>query len=138
MKKNTLGILLGILTLVVPASAQLTPVYLRCDYAVNPLGVDSANPQLSWQLAGDARGARQTAYQIVATTNENEPALNALVWDSGKVESDATLQISFPGEKLKTAEPIFWKVRVWDENGKPSAWSKTATWTTGVFAATGM
>jgi len=133
MKKNTLGILLGILTLVVPASAQLTPVYLRCDYAVNPLGVDSANPQLSWQLAGDARGARQTAYQIVATTNENEPALNALVWDSGKVESDATLQISFPGEKLKTAEPIFWKVRVWDENGKPSAWSKTATWTTGVL-----
>jgi hypothetical protein len=69
----------------------------------------------------------------VATTNENEPALNALVWDSGKVESDATLQISFPGEKLKTAEPIFWKVRVWDENGKPSAWSKTATWTTGVL-----
>jgi hypothetical protein len=133
MKINTLGILLATFALTLAANAKLVPVDLRCDYAVNPLGVDSAAPQLSWQLAGGGRGARQTAYQILATTNEKAPELGSLVWDSGKVESDATLQISFPGDRLKSAGQIFWQVRVWDENGKPGAWSKAATWTTGVL-----
>jgi hypothetical protein len=111
------------------AGARLAPVNLRCDYAVNPLGVDSPNPQLSWELAGGARGARQTAYEIVATT-ASEPAVPG--WDSGKVESDATIQIPFP-QKLNSFEQIFWKVRVWDEHGKVSPWSQPATWTTGVL-----
>ena len=43
---------------------------LRCDYAVNPLGVDSANPRLFWKLESGARGQRQTSYQILAASSE--------------------------------------------------------------------
>jgi len=134
MKKITMGILLAAAGLALSAYAKLTPADLRCDYAVNPLGVDSANPRLFWKLAGDQRGARQTAYEILAASSEKKLAHHdGDVWDSGKVDSDATIQIPFPSEQLKSAEQIFWKVRVWDEKGKASDWSRPATWTMGVL-----
>jgi hypothetical protein len=129
MNKNTLGILF--VTLAQLAGAALTPVDLRCDYAVNPLGVDSPSPRLFWQLAGDSQ--RQTAYEILAASSEKILARNtADIWDSGRVASDETIQIPFPGENLKSAETVFWKVRAWDEHGKVSAWSRPAAWTMGV------
>ncbi|HEY5346307.1 MAG TPA: family 78 glycoside hydrolase catalytic domain, partial [Verrucomicrobiae bacterium] len=76
----------------------------------------------------------QTAYQILAASSEeNLAADNGNLWDSGKVNSDETIQIPFPGGKLKSAEQVFWKVCVWDENGKVSAWSQPANWTMGVL-----
>ncbi len=134
MKKNTIGILLAAIGLALSANAKLTPVDLRCDYAVNPLGVDSPSPRLFWKLVDGQRGARQTAYEILAASSEKNLAhQNGDVWDSGKVDSDATIQITFPGEKLKSSEQIFWKVRVWDEHGKISGWSRPATWTMGLL-----
>ena len=50
------------------SGAALSPVDLRCDYAVNPLGVDSASPRLFWKLEGSGRGQKQSAYQILAAT----------------------------------------------------------------------
>ena len=122
------------LTLVVSANAAITPVNLRCDYAVNPLGVDSQNPRLFWKLSGDVRGAKQTAYQIlVASSAKNLARDNGDLWDSGKVESDETIQIPYAGAALVSSQKIFWKVRVWGADGKVSGWSKPATWTMGVL-----
>jgi len=136
MKKITQTVLLAMLALVFSVNAALTPVDLRCDYAVNPLGVDSQNPRLFWKLDGDARGQRQTAFQILAASSpKNLAADNGDVWDSGKVNSDETIQIPFPGGKLKSSEQVFWKVRVWDESGKVSIWSKPATWTMGLLSS---
>jgi hypothetical protein len=124
------------LTLVATANAALVPVDLRCDYAVNPLGVDSQNPRLFWKLAGSGRGQKQTAYQIVSASSEKDLARgHDDLWDSGKVESDETIQIPCAGAALQSSQQIFWKVRVWDANGKISAWSKPATWTMGVLNA---
>jgi hypothetical protein len=122
------------LALAIPAFAALTPVNLRCDYAVNPAGVDAAQPRLFWQVASDRRGARQSAYEILAAASA--PALardDGDLWASGKIPSDETLQIPYAGKKLQSAQTVFWKVRVWDENGDVSPWSQTATWTTGVL-----
>ena len=55
------------------------------------------------------------------------------MWDSGKVVSDETIQIPYAGAALKSSQQVFWKVRVWDKDGKVSAWSKPATWTMGVL-----
>jgi hypothetical protein len=107
-------------------------VELRCDYAVNPLGVDSAPPRLFWKLTGNERGQRQTAYEIIAAHSAGELEGNP-GWDSGRVESDQTTGVDFPGGNLKSDEQFFWKVRVWDADGNASAWSKTATWTMGVL-----
>jgi alpha-L-rhamnosidase len=116
------------------AAADFNAVHLRCDYAVNPLGVDSTSPRLFWELESAMRGQRQTAYQIlVASSGKNLANGKGDLWDSGKVVSDETIQIAYGGWELKSSQPVFWKVRAWDANGKISAWSKPATWTMGVL-----
>jgi hypothetical protein len=115
--------------------AALSPTELRCDYMANPLGVDSATPRLFWKLASSGRDAHQTAYQILAATSaQNLSAASSDLWDSGKVVSDETIQIPYAGKKLESFRQVFWKVRVWDENGNVSAWSQPASWTMGVLS----
>jgi hypothetical protein len=114
--------------------ARTTVADLRCDYAVNPLGVDSANPRLFWELESNTSGQRQTAYQIlVASSEKNLAHDDGDLWDSGKVDSDETIQIPYAGAALKSSQQVFWKVRTWNQDGKVSAWSKPATWTMGVL-----
>ncbi len=137
MKKILAGISIVTFALVFSARANLTPIDLRCDYAVNPLGVDSQHPRLFWKLQGNGRGQKQTAFQIlVATSEKNLAQNNGDLWDSGKVDSDETIQISYADKELKSLQQIFWKVRVWDENTNASAWSKPATWTMGALKET--
>lgn len=55
-------------------SAQETnkPGQLRCEYMVDPLGIDVAAPQLSWVMWADNandRGQQQTAYQVLVATS---------------------------------------------------------------------
>src|SRR5688572_23820063 len=77
---------------------KLTPTHLRCEYLVNPLGIDVPRPRLSWQLSGDAdkRGQRQTAYQIRAAGSRHALEQGKVdLWDSGKVSSDQTAQVDY-------------------------------------------
>jgi len=130
--KKILGLLLLVLAL--NTFAALKPVELRCDYAVTPLGVDSASPRLFWKLAGSGHDQLQSAYEILAATSATKLAQGeGDLWASGKVDSDATIQISYAGKKLESSQQVFWKLRVWDENGKVSAWSQPAQWTMGVL-----
>jgi len=116
------------------AGAGLTPVDLRCEYTVNPLGVDSLNPRLFWKLASSQQNQSQAAYEILAASSEKNLAHNqGDLWDSGKVNSDETIQIPYAGKTLKTAQQVFWKVRVWDANGGISPWSRPASWTMGIL-----
>ncbi len=123
-------VVLGVV-LTVTAQAGLTPVDLRCDFMVEPLGVDSQTPWLSWKLEGGGKGAKQSAYEIVASPYENGLTKNENAWDTGKVDSDETLQIPMTSP-LKSGDKIYWHVKVWDANGNVSKWSKTATWTMGM------
>lgn len=111
------------------------PVELRCDWMLDPLGVDSSPPRLSWQLQGDgSRGQRQTARRIlVASSRDALDADRGDVWDSGKVASDQQLHVPFAGRALRSNESVFWKLRVWDEQDRPSPWSAVARWTMGVI-----
>ena len=132
--KNTL-LVAGILWFTLAASAAgLKPANLRCEYAVDPLGVDSPNPRLFWTVTSPERGEHQTAYQIlVASSAAGLRQDQGDLWDSNKVESRETIQIRYGGRRLGSGQPVFWKVRVWDVNGKASDWSKPATWTMGVL-----
>ena len=74
-----------------PVSA-LSPANLRCEYAVNPLGVDAPNPRLFWTVESSERGQKQTAYEIlVASSPELLVQDQGDLWDSGKVASDETI-----------------------------------------------
>jgi hypothetical protein len=117
----------------------MTPVELRCDGAVDPLGVDAAPPRLSWKLRGEAgRGLRQRAWQVlVASSLDRLASQQGDVWDSGRVESEEQLHVPYAGRALRSAEQVFWKVRVWDGEDRPSPWSAATTWTMGVLEPDG-
>ncbi len=107
---------------------------LTCEYAVDPLGVDAVNPLLCWQLTSKSRGALQTAWQVVAATDEELlDAGTPDLWDSGKQSSSQQCHVRYEGEPLQSSEQVFWRVRVWDRSDSPSPWSETGTWTMGVL-----
>ncbi|MCG6189323.1 family 78 glycoside hydrolase catalytic domain [Maribellus maritimus] len=109
-------------------------VDLKCEYLVNPLGIDVVHPRLSWRMESTENGAGQTAYRILAATNmdllKNEtPDL----WDSGKIESSQSIQVEYNGKPLNSGMKVFWKVQVWDEKGKKLNWSQSAYWEMGLL-----
>lgn len=114
------------------AVAQTAPTIenLRCEYLVNPLGIDVEKPRLSWVR----RAGAQSAYQIlVASTAENLERNRGDVWDSSKVASPRSMQIVYAGRALASGKRYHWKVRHWDEAGRASAWSRPALWSMGLL-----
>jgi alpha-L-rhamnosidase len=134
---------------------------LRCEYLEDPLGIDVAKPRLSWKLetgnwkleTGNLkleRGIKQTAYQVLVASSEE--LLNkdqGDLWDSGKVESDQSIQVEYKGKPLQSRIQCYWKVRAWllisalrlpavaqrAKEGSPisSPWSQPACWTMGML-----
>ncbi|UCD49038.1 MAG: family 78 glycoside hydrolase catalytic domain [Phycisphaerales bacterium] len=116
------------------ASADLAVDYLRCEYDVDPLGIDAAQPRLSWLLQSSRRGQVQTAYRVLAASSaEKLTDDQGDLWDSGKVASAQTHLVAYRGKPLGSSQRVFWKVRVWDRDGVPSAWSAPASWIMGVL-----
>ena len=117
------------------ATAQVSgPVKLECESLINPLGLDSRHPALSWQLQDSRRGARQTAYQVqVATSAKKLARGDSDVWDSGRVLSDQSRNVKYAGADLKASTRYFWRVISWDANGKAYASSETNWWETGLM-----
>lgn len=108
--------------------------YLRCEYRVNPLGIDTVEPRLSWILESKQRAWAQSAYQIsVASSEGNLVQDKGTLWDSGKVTSDQSNQVVYKGKPLQSRMRCYWKVRVWDKDGRVSAWSEPAFWTVGLL-----
>lgn len=100
---------------------------LTCEYRTNPLGIDVTSPRLSWQMHTDRRGARQTAYRVLAASSpEQLRAGDADLWDSGRVESDQSVHVAYAGPRLCSRQRVYWKVTVWDEtdnaNESAPAW----------------
>jgi alpha-L-rhamnosidase len=110
---------------------------LRCEYLVNPLGIDATSPRLSWIITSNRRGELQTAYQIlVASSQKLLDDDKGDLWDSGKVNSDESAQVGYSGKPLVSDEKCFWKVRVWDQDSRPGGWSSVAQWQMGLLEAT--
>ena len=103
-------------------SSGLGPSQLQCEYLIDPLGIDVAAPRLSWALqttdSPANRGQKQTAYQVLVASNvELLAKAEGDLWDSGKVLSDATLQVEYAGKPLASQTQYFWKVRVGETGG---------------------
>ncbi|RYG33027.1 alpha-L-rhamnosidase, partial [bacterium] len=126
-----LGVAFGI---PLSALAVMSPANLRCEYLVNPMGIDETKPRLSWVLESNVRGDRQTGYQIrVASTPEALKRGKGDLWDTGRVASDATVHIEYAGKPLTSRQQAWWTVTTWDKDGKPVT-SRPATWEMGLLA----
>jgi alpha-L-rhamnosidase len=133
--EKALVILLSIISL---ASCQkndktkYSPIDLRCEHSVNPLGIDTDAPRFTWFLSTSSGVKKQGYYQLLVGTNSSEIAQGkSLVWDSGKTESDANL-IMYNGGKLLPDTKYFWAVKVWDDEGNESSRSEIASFQTGL------
>lgn len=110
---------------------------LRCEYLNDPLGIDVPKPRLSWRLKAidkDKRGQHQTAYQImVASQRSLLSKEKSDLWDSGVVKRARSILIEYGGDPLQSGMYCYWKVRVKDENGIWSDWSRIARWSMGLL-----
>ncbi len=127
--------LLAALLLAPLASLHATDLTnLRCEYRIDPLGIDVARPRLSWMIESARRGERQTAYQVlVASTPEKLAEDQGDLWDSGKVASNQSTGTVYQGRPLRSRTLCYWKVMIWDKDDKPSAWSQPASWSMGLL-----
>ncbi len=133
MKAAILSHALAAMVSLASASAGVTVNTLRCEYADNPLGIDSTQPRLSWVLESTERAQRQSAYQVlVASSADRLKTGKADLWDSGKVTSDQSIQIAYGGKTLASRQRCAWQVRVWDQDGKVTE-SKPAFWEMGLL-----
>src|ERR1700731_2451382 len=144
MKHNIRGSLLALLAGLFGVTAgapsaragegPLTPTYLRCESLVDPLGLSETKPRLSWQLESGLRAQRQAAFEILVGS---DAALltpeQADLWKTGKVAGDQTFGIVYAGKSLVSNQACVWKVRVWNQAGDASAWSKPAAWSVGLL-----
>jgi alpha-L-rhamnosidase len=106
---------------------------LRCEYRLNPLGLDETKPRLSWQLNDTRQGAHQTAYHLTAATSRQRLESKPDLWDTGRVKTDQCLDIVYAGKRLTSRQTVWWRVRVWDHAGQPSDWSEPACFEIGLL-----
>jgi len=98
--------------------AQVKTLHLQTENLTNPIGIDAISPRFSWQLDGNGRrGVAQTAYQVEVLEGTRQ------VWNSNKDSSDQSVYVEYKGQKLQSGKKYNWKVKVWDESGKPSEWN---------------
>ena len=113
--------------------SDFVPTILKCDNLENPAGTGK-NPEFSWLISSYENGVGQSAYQIVLDADErNLNSENKCAWNSGKVTSPSASWIPYGGNDLKSATKYFWKVRIWDNKDKPSVWSETSSFITGLI-----
>ena len=140
----------------IAARAGIRPTELRCEYAVDPIGVGPEAPRFSWLPESLRRDQKQTAYQIlVATSTEQLAGDIGDMWDSGRVDSNRNVNVTYQGKPLGSDTTYFWKVRCWSRAGVPcyteteeyydqealeilrgefeSPYAATATFATGLF-----
>ncbi|MCI8497049.1 MAG: family 78 glycoside hydrolase catalytic domain, partial [Clostridiales bacterium] len=98
---------------------------LTTEYQEEPVGLDTDTPRFSWKMLSNRIGAKQTAYQVIVTSEAGET-----VWDSGRVISDQSVAVAYAGAGLKGQTSYTWQVTVWDESGTEA--SAAASFTTGV------
>lgn len=96
--------------------AQIKPVKLQCEHLINPLGIDTPEPRLSWQLKDDRYGALQQEYRVVVGTDSAAVAAGrGNMWDTQKVASDQML-VCYDGLDLSPFTKYYWKVDIRDKD----------------------
>lgn len=108
---------------------------LKCTINEQSTATQEKYAFFSWQINSEHRNQLQAAYQIVVAENLDDLKLSKnSIWDSGKINSDKSALVKADGLKLKSHQTYFWKVKVWNQDGKESAWSEPVRFNTGLFS----
>jgi len=113
-------------------SLMLTVSHLRCEYRINPIGLDITSPRLSWHLQSDLRNCVQSDYQIQLSRTED---FAQIVWDSGKKSSDQSIHVELEHWVPEARTRYYYRIRAWERAGVESDWSETAYFETGFMGS---
>jgi len=122
----------GLIAVLGAGTAKASPLALRVgslttEHMSDPLGIDTGSPQLGWIITSAGRGVSQSRYQIrVANDERSVKRGQRLVWNSGPVNSGQSFDVAYAGPRLASQTRYYWEVRVWDNHGNASNWSKPA------------
>ena len=105
------------------ARVMLRCTDLRCERLVDPIGLDTRTPRLTWRLeaGADVTDVVQRSHQVEVEGR----------WDTGQVDGWRQ-QVTYDGPALASRTPLRWRVRVWTSAGD-TEWSDWATFETGLF-----
>jgi alpha-L-rhamnosidase len=107
--------------------SQTTVTEMLCENMRDPVGVTVVRPRFTWKISSDQNATMQVAYELVVSNAKQK------VWNTGKVPSDQSVFVSYNGQKLDPDTKYSWQVRLWDNHGNVSPWSKASTFHTAFF-----
>ncbi|MFJ9817468.1 family 78 glycoside hydrolase catalytic domain [Streptomyces sp. NPDC101151] len=113
------------------APSPLSVAACTVEHHTRPLGIDAAHPRFGWTLDSTAQQQRQAGYQIQVSSTAGG---TGDLWDSGRIPSDRQIDIAYAGRRLASLTRFFWRVRVWDTQGRAGAWSEPQWFETGLLA----
>tara|TARA_B100000809_G_C15140818_1_gene533267 strand:+ start:19284 stop:22121 length:2838 start_codon:yes stop_codon:yes gene_type:complete len=97
---------------------------LTCETLENPMGIDNSNPTFSWIVKASGYNKSQKSYQILVASSPEALCLEgADMWNSEKVNTSESVYIQYKGAALASGSQYWWKVKIWDQDGKESQWS---------------
>lgn len=86
--------------------------------------ISQKKPFFGWVLCSGKPNTLQTAFRIlVASSLDTIQTDKGDCWDSGKVESDESVNVTYAGKELRPGQVYFWKVKTWDNHGAESGFS---------------
>lgn len=79
--------------------------------------IHNKRPAFSWIVNDSRNNIKQTAYQILVGANRAKLEKNeADLWDSGKIDSDASVAVYYAGKDLPLDTVVYWKVKTWNND----------------------
>ncbi len=115
--------LIGLLAVAAAGAVwALEPANVLCEWQATPSAMADPCPEFYWEAPG------QTAYQVqVAGSAEGLGAPD--LWDSGRVKTNLPIA-EYEGRPLESGRTYFWRLRVWDADGRAGQWSPVRQFTT--------
>lgn len=108
---------------------------LFCEYTIKPLAIGTTMPHLHWTLESELRNQQQSACEIQVADN---PALLAKdrpnYWNSGRISDSMVMGVNYAGKSLSSFTRYYWRVRVFDQSGRPSPWSAVSWFETAALS----
>jgi alpha-L-rhamnosidase len=131
MFKKLLVLILTVFSFSRLYAATPQPTALKCEYLVNPIGIDAPQPRFTWQMADSRQHAKQLAYQVIVGTDSSAVSQgNGNFWQTPKIDSAINLVI-YQGKPLLPYTKYYWSVRLWDKDGVATGYT-TASFETGL------
>jgi len=117
MFKNLLFLLSNLFFLTASHAAAPKPAALKCEYLVNPIGIDAPHPRFTWQMDDSRQHAKQTTYQITVGTDSIAVSHGGgNYWQGAKINSSSNL-VTYQGKPLQPYTKYYWALRLWDKDG---------------------